>query len=153
MTKEKLANCIVPKNLKIVEIYQKIDFNILNPAPSNAFNSDWNKETKLKFIQTILQNYPFPAVYTATVGIDLNTLKNMEIVVDGKQRLSAVYDYIKGGADFENQTEVPTFDSLTAGEKKDFLNYSVTVIDFGELDLETVKNILRRMRIIIGNPI
>lgn len=145
MKNQKLSNCIAPKTLKIIELFTKIDFNILNTEPTNVSQSSWIKESKLRFIKTILQNYPFPAVYVATAGIDFKTLKNMEIVVDGKQRLAAIYDYIKGGKDFENQEEVPVFENLMDVEKRDFLNFPVTVVDFGELDLETIKVIMHRM--------
>lgn len=141
----KLKESIPSNSVKIIELYNKIDAGILDTSPDFQRKLVWKKQHKYSFIETILMNFPFPEVYIASSEMDVETLKSKEIVVDGKQRLTAILDYIKGVKDFENQRRVTPFEELTTDEKRDFLNYLVTVKDLKDIEESYIKEIFQRI--------
>ncbi len=141
----KLITSVQSNSYKIVELYNKIDSGTLVPGPDFQRNLVWKKQHKYAFIQTILLNYPFPEVYIASEQIDVETLKAKEIVVDGQQRLTTIVDYIKSAGDFQGKLPIKNFDELSLNEKKDFLNYPVSVKDLKDLDQITIIQIFKRI--------
>lgn len=141
----RLVESIPSSNIKIIELYNKLETEKLIPDPDFQRKLVWKKQHKFHFIETILLNYPFPEVYIASADIDVETLQAKEIVVDGQQRLTTIRDYIKGEGDFNGQTYIPTFSSLTADKKKDFLNYYVSVRDLKDLHIDEIKEIFQRI--------
>lgn len=141
----KLKESIPSNSVKIIELYNKIDSGMLDTSPDFQRKLVWKKQHKYHFIETILLNYPFPEIYIASSDIDVETLKSKEIVVDGKQRLTTIVDYIKGINDFEKQIRVLPFEKLSTDEKKDFLNYLVTVKDLKDLKKELITEIFQRI--------
>jgi len=142
---DKLISSIQSNSYKIVELYNKIDSGTLVPGPDFQRNLVWKKQHKYAFIQTILLNYPFPEVYIASEQLDVESLRAKEIVVDGQQRLTTIVDYIKGTGDFQSKLPIRKFDELTLIEKKDFLNYPVSVKDLKDLDEQTIIQIFKRI--------
>jgi hypothetical protein len=141
----KLKESIPSNSVKIIEVYNKIDAGILDTSPDFQRKLVWKKQHKYAFIETILMNFPFPEVYIASAEMDVETLKSKEIVVDGKQRLTAIVDYIKGVKDFKSQKRVTPFEDLSNDGKRDFLNYLVTVKDLKDMDEQYIKEIFQRI--------
>jgi hypothetical protein len=141
----KLKESIPSNSLKIIELYNKIESGVLDRSPDFQRKLVWKKQHKFNFINTILLNYPFPEIYIASVEMDVDELKSKEIVVDGKQRITAIVDYIKGENDFANTKKVKPFSQLSTEEKKDFLNYMITVKDLKDLDIQIIKEIFERI--------
>lgn len=142
---DKLKDSIPANGVKIIDLYNKIDSRILDTSPTFQRKLVWKKQHKYAFIETILLNYPFPEIYIASAEMDIEKFIAKEIVVDGQQRLNTIVDYIKGINDFNNQNKIRSFDSLTTEEKKDFLNYQVTVKDLKNIDKEIRKEIFKRI--------
>lgn len=142
---EKLKESIPSNSVKVIELYNKIDSGLLDTSPDFQRKLVWKKHHKYHFIGTMLLNYPFPEVYIASVEMDVEKLTSKEIVVDGQQRLTAIIDYIKGINDFEDQKKVPAFDGLTIDNKRDFLNYLVTVKDLKDMGMDKIKEIFQRI--------
>lgn len=141
----KLKQSIPSNTIKIIELYNKIEANLLDTSPNFQRKLVWKKQHKYAFINTILLNYPFPEIYIASSEIDVNNLQAKEIVVDGQQRLNAIVDYIKGINDFYNQNKLKSFSELSVVEKKEFLNYPVSMKDLKDLPENIVKEIFRRI--------
>ncbi len=141
----KLKEGIHSTNFKIIELYNKISSDLLVTRPDFQRKLVWKKQHKYHFIETILNNFPFPEIYIASSEIDVESLIAKEIVVDGQQRLSTIVDYIKGIGDFEHQTRITAFDSLTTEEKKEFLNYPVAVKDLKDMNDNIIKEIFQRI--------
>lgn len=141
----KLKESISSNSVKIIELYNKIDSEVLDTSPDFQRKLVWKKQHKYAFINTILLNYPFPEIYIASSEIDVNKIKTREIVVDGKQRLTAIVDYIKGANDFASTKKVKSFESLSLEEKRDFLNYPVSVKDLKDIDPATIKLIFQKI--------
>lgn len=141
----KLKESIPSNSVKIIDLYNKIDADILDTSPDFQRKLVWKKQHKYSFIETILMNFPFPEVYIASSEMDLETLKPKEMVVDGKQRLTAIVEYIKGVNDFKNQKKVKSFEELSTDEKRDFLNYLITVKDLKDMKEDYIKEIFQRI--------
>lgn len=141
----KLNESIPSNGVKIIELYNKIISDILIVPSGSQRKLVWKKQHKYYFIETILMNYPFPEVYIASAEINVDQLTASEMVVDGRQRLSAIVDYIKGANDFKDQKRIPSFDSLSIEEKKNFLNYLVAVRDLKDMDEKSIKEVFQRI--------
>lgn len=140
-----LPEGIPSNNVKILELYNKLEAGHLDPSPDFQRKLVWKKQHKYQFIETILKNYPFPEVYIASVEIDVDSITASEVVVDGQQRLSTIREYIKGIGDFESQRKIKSFRDLTVEEKKAFLNYPVSVKDLKYIDRHIVTDIFTRI--------
>ena len=140
-----LLESIPSTNVKIIELYNKIDSERLMLQPDFQRKLVWKTQHKFHFIETILKNFPFPEVYIASSEMDVTAITSKEIVVDGQQRLTTIVDYIKGDGDFESQNKVTSFQELDTEGKKKFLNYFVSVRDLKNLDEDVVKEIFMRI--------
>jgi len=135
-----------PSNKKISELYRRIKEKSLIPQPEFQRKFVWTKEHKEAFIETILKGLPFPEIYIAQTGIDMEKIMSTEVVVDGQQRLGTIVQYIdeiEGSTAFGKT--VKKFKELSTGEKSDFLNYNVVVRDLGDIDSDTIKEIFKRI--------
>lgn len=133
-----------PSNKKISELYGMIQRGELILQPEFQRKLVWSPAHKEAFIDTILQGFPFPEVYIAQTGVDLETMKTQQVVVDGQQRLSTIVNYIEGG-DFCKTTK--KYSELSDDEKKDFLGYDVVVRDLKDASSDTIKEVFRRINL------
>lgn len=141
----KLKSSITSNSVKLIDIYNKINSGSLVTSPDFQRNLVWKRQHKYAFIKTILMNFPFPEVYLASTEVDVDNLQAREIVVDGQQRLTTIVDYIKKQGDFKEQNLVIPFDDLKIEEKREFLNYSITVKDLKDIGVENIKEIFKRI--------
>ncbi|MFQ2752561.1 DUF262 domain-containing protein [Aeromonas caviae] len=143
----KLSSSIPANNQKIIEIYNKIRNGQLVVNSDYQRKLVWKKSHKIKFIDTILNNYPFPEVYFAQGSIDSESLVLLDEIVDGQQRLMTIRDYIEGVDVFSPGAALPIarFSGLGTDEKKSFLNYEVSVRYLKDVSLEQIREIFQRI--------
>lgn len=137
-----------PSIKKISEIYRRIKEGSLILQPDFQRKFVWTQEYKEEFIDTILSGLPFPEIYIAQTGIDMETIISTEVIVDGQQRLSTIIQYIdeeEDSKDFGKKT--PKFKELSDPERNDFLNYNVVFRDLGDLESVLIKEIFRRINL------
>ncbi len=145
MSKQVQANVSV---LKISDIYQRIKNQTLIPQPEFQRKFVWNRAHKEKFIDTILHGYPFPEIYTAQKGINLETIESQDVVVDGQQRLRTIVQYIDEPQESkEFGKNVKKYKDLTQDEKRDFLKYEVVFRYLGDVKPETILEIFQRINL------
>ena len=137
-----------PSMKKISEIYRRVKEGSLILQPEFQRKYVWTKEHKEEFIDTILKGLPFPEVYIAQRGIDIEKVISSEVIVDGQQRLTTIIHYI----DEENNStdfgkNVRKFKKLEDDERNDFLNYNVVFRDLGDLESDLIKEIFRRINL------
>lgn len=105
-------------------------------------NLVWRDVHRREFIETILEGLPFPQIFLARGGIDVDTLRSHSCVVDGQQRLTAIRDYVAS----EFPVKGKLFSELTPEEKSAFLKYEVAIIDFDlEPDNPLIGEIFQRL--------
>lgn len=133
-----------PSNKMISELIGMIRRGELILQPEFQRKLVWNINHKSAFIDTILNGYPFPEIYLSQSGIDFETLKSQQVVVDGQQRLSTIMQYVEGNPD-QKWRGIPLFKDLTPVQKNDFLNYNVVVRNLQDAEESVVKEIFRRI--------
>lgn len=132
-----------PDKKSISDLIGKIQRGELILQPEFQREFVWTPAHMEKFIQTILDGFPFPEIYISQKGIDLDTLATQNVIVDGQQRLTTIKRYIDGGFNFEKS--IPKFKDLGGNEKTDFLNYDVTVRDLKDASADTIIEIFKRI--------
>lgn len=146
MTISKLESSIPANNQKIIELYNKIRKEELDPSPHYQRKLVWRKQHKFNFISTILLNFPFPEIYIAPGSLDTETLSLRDQIVDGQQRLTTITNYIEGKDVFSlNRISIKKFAELDKTEKENFLNYEVSVRYLKNADEDQIKEIFQRI--------
>jgi uncharacterized protein with ParB-like and HNH nuclease domain len=101
------------------ENYQlgKYDF-----APGYQRDSVWSEEKQAFLIDSILKNIPIPPIFLHQI-IDDDTGKTSYAVIDGKQRLTSIIDFIKG-----------EINSSSGGEDSPLFNEELAGLEFSDLE-------------------
>lgn len=143
---QSLASSIPANNIKIIEIYNKLRNEQLIVNKDYQRKLVWKKSHKINFIETILQNYPFPEVYLAPGELDQVKLILIDEIVDGQQRLSAIKDYIEDKDVFAlPKLAIKKFSELQPEEKNSFLNYEVSIRYLKNVNKEQIRDIFQRI--------
>lgn len=145
MSTKPLDSSIPANNEKIIEIYKKIKSSQLNPSPDFQRKLVWKRQHKINFINTILMKYPFPEIYKAPGELDVNTLDLADLIVDGQQRVTTIVNFIDGKDVFALERTETKFATLTDEEKKDFLNYEVSIRYLKNANRAQIKEIFQRI--------
>lgn len=85
---------IVKQTWSIVEIYQKIKENKLVLDPDYQRNEIWEDDKKTAFIESLYMGIVIPPIYVVEIPGENMLSENTYEVVDGKQRLSTIRDYL-----------------------------------------------------------
>lgn len=125
-------------------------FGQLELNPPYQRKSVWSQREKQSFLDTVLRNYPSPAIFLhLTYDEEGNPTYH---VVDGKQRLSTIFDFVDGkirlaktfgdarldGANWKVLKEVPA-------ARKSFWNYQLTVELIDDVHEPLVREIFERL--------
>ncbi len=145
MTLKSLNSSIPANNEKIIEIYQKVKSGQLDTSPVFQRKLVWKKQHKINFINTILLNYPFPEIYKAPGDLDVNSLELKDLIVDGQQRITTIKNFIEGKDVFALTKTPIKFSELNEDEKRDFLNYEVSIRYLKGVDKAQIKDIFQRI--------
>jgi hypothetical protein len=121
---------------------------LLDLDPPYQRRSIWNQAYKDSFIDTILLQYPAPAIFlyeeVTADGI------SKYYVVDGKQRLTAVFEFASGEFPVSESSTVTafrgrSFDSLGEDEKTAFWTYQFSVEYLPTNDETIISSIFERI--------
>lgn len=132
-----------PDKKTISDLIGKIRRDELILQPEFQRDFVWTPSHMENFIKTILDGFPFPEIYISQKGIDLSTLATQNVVVDGQQRLTTILKYIDGNGNFEKT--ISKFSELGEDEKRDFLNYDVTIRDLKDVDADVIIEVFKRI--------
>lgn len=116
----------------------------LIPQPDFQRRLVWSNANKVEFIKTVLSGYPFPEIYIAAGEVDANTGEGIELLVDGQQRITTLYEYFKGSNAIK-LNDIPPYQDLNDEQKREFLEYEVVVRDLGDIPLDNVKQIFQKI--------
>lgn len=117
----------------------------LVPQPDFQRRLVWTNKDKIEFIKTVLEGYPFPEIYIAAGRVDTKTGEGAEVLVDGQQRVTTLYQYFKGSPDLRLPAEIPKYDELDEIVQLTFLEYKVVVRDLGNMPIEQIKQVFQRI--------
>lgn len=132
-------------NRKVRELLTRLREQKLIPRPDFQRRLVWNNKDKSAFLETVLLSYPFPEVYVAAGDVNVETGEGIELLVDGQQRLTTLFQYFTGSPDLVLYGDVKPYASLTREQKESFLQYDVVVRDLGLVDIEVLRNVFQRI--------
>ncbi len=127
------------------DIYKR---NLLNLDPPYQRRSVWNQNFKDFFIDTLLLNYPAPALFIYEEISQSGIAKYN--VVDGKQRLSTIFDFVENKFPISESASLSElrgkyFDEIDNELKIKFWNYSFLVEYLPSSDESIINNIFDRI--------
>ena len=132
-------------NKKVRELLTAVRDESLEIKPPFQRRLVWKNRDKCKFIETVLDEYPFPEIYVATGELDLETGEGTQLLVDGQQRISTLFQYFNGSDDLKLGNDIPRYADLPNEMQNRFLQYDVVVRDLGALSDEEIKNVFQRI--------
>lgn len=105
----------------------------------------WKDAHKIKFIETVLEGFPFPEVYIqASNEFNIHD-QPIEYIIDGYQRISTLYDYAKGRGVFALTKKIKPYSNLDNDEKSAFIKTLVSVRLVSATDKTIIKEIFQRI--------
>lgn len=117
----------------------------LVPRPEFQRRLVWTNKDKVAFIQTVLDGLPFPEIYIAAGNVDAKTGEGTEVLVDGQQRMTTLYQYFTGARDLKLPSQTKPYADLQEQDQLAFLEYKVVVRDLGTLPIEEIKEVFQRI--------
>ena len=132
-------------NRKIRELLTAVRNETLIIKPTFRRRLVWKNKDKCNFLQTILDEYPFPEIYVATGEVDLDTGQGTDLLVDGQQRVTTLYQYFHGSEDLKLGGQLPSYADLPEHAKEKFLQYDVVVRDLGSLHDKEIRSVFERI--------
>ena len=139
-------------NRKIRVLLSAIRDDRLIPSPDFQRRLVWTNKDRRNFLKTVLDQYPFPEVYIAAGEARPDTGEGTEMLVDGQQRLTTLYQYFIGSKYLQLGKEIPPYAELPEEKKTDFLEYEVVVRDLGKISMEEIKNVFQRINATSYSP-
>lgn len=132
-------------NRKVRELLTQLREGKLEPRPEFQRRLVWSNKDKSAFLDTVLNNYPFPEIYVAAGEVDVDTGEAKEMLVDGQQRITTLYQYFTGAVDLKLSKAVSPYAQLDKNQKEAFLQYDVVVRDMGKVPVAEIKEVFRRI--------
>lgn len=134
---------------------------LLNLDPPYQRRSVWTPRYREEFVDTVLLDYPAPAIFLYEEILPEGAEENFELgtgseatakyaVVDGKQRLMAVFDFMAGEFAVGETSALQSFrgmyyKSLSTDVRKDFLRYKFSVEYLPSENETEINNIFDRL--------
>lgn len=146
-------------NINIASFWENYQLGKYNFDPVYQRRGDvWNDQKKSFLIDTVMKNFPMPPIFLHQ-HIDSETGKTIYEIIDGKQRLQSIVDFIKGEISLPNNYSEDTFgnESLNginfkdldkdhlAEAKKMFWRYCITIEYIDSEDPTIINNIFDRL--------
>lgn len=146
-------------NINIASFWENYQLGKYNFDPVYQRRGDvWNDQKKSFLIDTVMKNFPMPPIFLHQ-HIDSETGKTIYEIIDGKQRLQSIVDFIKGKISLPNNYSEDTFgnESLNginfkdldkdhlAEAKKMFWRYCITIEYIDSEDPTIINNIFDRL--------
>ncbi|SEN30165.1 DUF262 domain-containing protein [Nitrosomonas marina] len=132
-------------NRRLRVLLTSIGNGTLIPQPDFQRRLVWTNKDKIEFIKTVLEGYPFPEIYIAAGKVDPKTGEGAELIVDGQQRLTTLYQYFKGSPDIKLGNNILPYSGLEENQQIEFLEYKVVVRDMGNMPLNQIKEVFQRI--------
>ena len=133
-------------NRRLRVLLTAIGNSTLIPQPDFQRRLVWTNKDKVEFIRTVVEGYPFPEIYIAAGKVDPKTGEGAEVLVDGQQRITTLYQYFKGSPDIKlGNSKIQPYADLKEEKQIEFLEYKVVVRDMGNMPLNNIKEVFKRI--------
>lgn len=139
---------IIKNTMPISDIYNLMKSGELTINRSYQRSSGlWPDNARSYFIDTILNEFPFPKVVIRQV-VDLKTKKSKREIIDGQQRLTTIRDFIDDKLKLTSVSKrfgACYYSDLEDGIPEAFLNYEVSIDNIVSASTEEILEIFRRI--------
>src|SRR6266566_444714 len=125
-------------NRKLRLLLTGIKNKTLIPRPEFQRRLVWSNKNKIAFLQTVLEEYPFPEIYIAAGEVNAETGEGVEMLVDGQQRVDTLYQYFIGSTELRLGKVIPAYNQLAQEKKIAFLEYDVVIRDLGKMSIDEI---------------
>ena len=129
-------------------IHQLHDSGQLRLAPEFQRNAVWPRAAKAYLVHTILSERPMPLFFFQRAR-SAQTGKPTYAVVDGQQRLRAIFEFIDGRYALteskDRRWKGKRFSELNDALQENFLNYDLTIEELTGYDDDEIRDIFVRM--------
>jgi hypothetical protein len=132
-------------NKRVRELVIGIKNGTLVPNPSFQRRLVWANKHKIAFLQTVLEELPFPEIYIAAGELNPDTGEAKTMLVDGQQRVTTLLEYFNASKDLKLPKDMVPYADLSMEQKKNFLEYEVVVRDLGEKSIEEIRRIFKKI--------
>ena len=131
-------------NRRIRTLMTAIRDEKLVPRPEFQRRLVWTNRHKENFLKTVLLKYPFPEIYVASGEVDPDSGEGTEMLVDGQQRITTLYQYFRNSEDLQLK-DIRPYSELPRKEKLAFLEYEVVIRDLGSKSIEEIREVFQRI--------
>ena len=132
-------------NRRVRQIISGIRTGAIIPRPDFQRNLVWSAKDKNSFIETVLKGFPFPEIYVALTDVDLETAEGAEMLVDGQQRVTTLFQYFSGADNLKLSPDILPYRELSPEQQTEFMNYEVAVRNLGVVTIEEIREVFRRI--------
>ena len=132
-------------NRRVRELLTGLRDGTLIPRPEFQRRLVWSNRDRVAFIETVILGYPFPEIYVAAGEVDLESGEANEMLVDGQQRVTTLNQYFTGAPDLRLPAKLKPYSGLSKAEKEHFLQYDVVIRDLGQLSIDNIREVFRRI--------
>jgi hypothetical protein len=129
----------------IHQLLSQIRDESIIPRPEFQRKLVWSNAHKSAFVDSVIKNYPLPEIFVAERQKDPDSGEYAEMLVDGQQRLTTLYEYVTGNTDLKMKAGVPLYENLSEDEKQSFLRTEIVVRVLSGLDMKEIIEVFARM--------
>lgn len=153
-----MANKFTRNTLKISAIYKGFEEETLIIDSSYQRRKVWGLQDNVRLIETIILDLVVPEIFMWDYSTDPNTGKTITHIVDGQQRINAIFEFIAGHYRLQKKylldTEIKEkygdklFSELDDETKKDIWSYELSVVNLDKkFSKEEIRNMFYRLNL------
>lgn len=153
-----MPNNFSRNSIKINDIYAKFNEEVWIVDRTYQRRKVWGIKDNIRLIETILLELVIPEIFIWDCDTDPITGKTITHIVDGQQRINAIFDFIQEKFKLQTKhlisTEIKdlygdlTFSQLPDDIKKKIWTYEISVVNLNSsFSLEEIKNMFYRLNL------
>lgn len=142
---------------KINDIYTKFKDEVWIIDKTYQRRKVWGVKDNIRLIETILLNLVIPEIYIWDFDTDPISGKTITHIVDGQQRINAIFDFIQGeyklqskhliSEDIKSLYGDKTFEQLPEEVRKNFWRYEISVVNLNGFTLDEIRHMFYRLNL------
>lgn len=153
-----MANKFSRNTMKITQIYNRFYEEELVVDKTYQRKKVWGNKDNIRLIETILLDLVIPEIFMWDSETDPDTGKTITHIVDGQQRINAIFEYISGkyklqkkyliDEDIKNKYGDRCFGELDDDTKKAIWSYEMSIVNLDKcFSKDEVRNMFYRLNL------